>query len=356
MSEKSSSESEIAYYGGLSREAGELSEQVKNHNLSLVDRLESYEDIINLEVGDTSLSRARNIEREAAIRQIYLKFEGGNPTGTHKDRIAFAQCLDALRRDFDTVTVATCGNYGVSIALAAQLAGLRCIIYIPENYHTSRLLEMIKLGAEVFFIPGTYEDCVNHSTNQAGANTWYDANPGGSNTALQIMAYAQIAEEIYDQLRDAPKVVAAPVSNGTLLAGIYRGFSSLHKRGKTSRIPTLVAASSTHKNPIIYSFKKGLNQCVQLVPEKIRETSTNEPLINWHSFDGDEALYAIRQSDGEAFDISDKKMQGMSKLLKEKEGLNVLAASTVGLIALLEMNQDQSLEPDRYVAVLTGRK
>ena len=356
MSKESPYSSQVPFNGDLSRESGELSQQVKDPGLSLLDRIESYEDIISLEVGDTSLTRARNIERKANARQIFLKFEGGNPTGTHKDRIAFAQCLDALRRGFDTVTVATCGNYGASIALAAKLAGLNCVIYIPENYHTSRLLEMIKMGAEVLFISGTYEDCVLKSSQSANQNSWYDANPGGSNTALQIMAYSQIAYEIYDQLRDAPKIISVPVSNGTLLAGVYRGFVSLHKRGKTSRIPNMVAASSTGKNPIIYSFKKGLNQCAELAPARIRETSANEPLINWHSFDGDEALYAIRQSHGLAFDISDKKMLQMSKHLKEKEGLNVIPASTVGLVALLEINREKPLEPDRYVSILTGKK
>jgi hypothetical protein len=70
-------------------------------NLPLNDRLEAYEDIIDSEVGDTTLSRVRNIERDVGLRQIYLKFEGGNPTGTQKDRIAFAQAMDALRRGFD---------------------------------------------------------------------------------------------------------------------------------------------------------------------------------------------------------------------------------------------------------------
>jgi len=55
----------------------------------LEERLEAFEDVMESEVGDTTLSRARNVEREVGLRQIYLKFEGGNPSGTHKDRIAF---------------------------------------------------------------------------------------------------------------------------------------------------------------------------------------------------------------------------------------------------------------------------
>lgn len=340
----------------ISKESKILSDSVKDKSLSLIDRIESFEDIINIEIGDTSLSRARNFERELSMRQLFLKFEGGNPSGTQKDRIAFAQCHDALRRGYDTITVATCGNYGASVALAANLAGLRCIIYIPENYHTPRIVEMENLGSDVRRIPGTYEDTVAFSGLQAEKLEWYDANPGGANTPLQLMAYAEIATEIYDQLRDAPKIVAIPMSNGTLLAGVYRGFVNLYKRGKTSRIPHVIGASSTHKNPIVYSFKKGLDRCADLVPGKIKETEINEPLINWHSFDGEEALYAIRQSGGSAYHVSDEKMIKTASLLKSKEGLHVLPASTAGLIGLMEMHQQEDLEPDRYVAILTGKK
>ncbi len=87
----------------------------------LDERLEAYENILESEVGDTVLTRARNIEREVGLRQLYLKFEGDNPSGTRKDRIAFAQVMDAVRRGFDAITVATCGNYGVAMAIAASL-------------------------------------------------------------------------------------------------------------------------------------------------------------------------------------------------------------------------------------------
>lgn len=343
-------------FPGVSKEAYLLSEHVSDASLSLTERIESFEDIINIEVGDTSFTRARNLERESGIRQLYLKFEGNNPTGTQKDRIAFIQCHDALRRGFDTITAASCGNYGASLALAAKLAGIRCTIFIPEDYHTPRIEEMKNYGAEVERFPGSYEESVKHSIEEAHRAGWYDANPGGANTPLQIMAYAEIANEIYDALRDAPKMVAVPVSNGTLLTGVHRGFVNLYKRGKTSRIPKMIAASSTHKNPIVFSFKKNLDRCVDLIPDSIRETKVNEPLINWHSFDGNEALYAIRASYGAAYDISDEKMIRLSKLLKVKEGLHVLPASTAGLAALYGLHAEKALEADRYVVLLTGKK
>ena len=339
----------------ITKEVKSLSESVKDNSLSMVDRIECFEDIISLEIGDTSLNRARNLERELNIRQLYIKYEGENPSGTQKDRIAFAQVHDAFRRDYSVISVATCGNYGVAVAYAAFLAGLDCKIFIPESYHTARIKEMENFNAEIIRLPGSYEDTVTESSRLAAENEWYDANPGGANTPLQISAYAEIAHEIYDQLRDAPKCIAAPVSNGTLLAGIFRGFFSLYKRGKTSRIPMFIAGSAANKNPIITSFKAGLDRCIDIDPGQIKETVINEPLINWHSFDGDEALHALTYTQGEARHISDKKMREMSTFLHKKEGYRILPASTAGLIALLEKHQENEFINDRYVAVLTGR-
>jgi len=323
---------------------------------SLEARLEAYEDIIDSEVGDTPLVRARNVEREVGLRQLYLKFEGGNPTGTQKDRIAFAQAMDAVRRGFDTVALATCGNYGVAMAMAASLAGLRCLVHIPRGYHTSRIREMTELGAEIARTPGDYEASVDLSRERAERDELYDANPGGDNTVLQLRAYGEIAYEIYDELRDAPAAVAVPVSNGTTLAGIYRGFLSLHRRGKTSRMPRMVAGSSFRKNPIVRAYLKNARRCENLDPGRIRETAVNEPLVNWHAIDGNHALAALRETDGWAANATDKSMRRFSRLVREREGLQVLPASTAGLIALMEHHLKEALPGDRYVVVLTGRK
>ena len=116
-----------------------------------------------------------------------------------------------------------------------------------------------------------------------------------------------------------------------------------------------IAGSAANKNPIITSFKAGLEACRDIDPRQVKETVINEPLINWHSFDGDEALYALRQTDGEGRHISDKKMREMSTFLHKKEGYRILPASTAGLIAMLEKHETDEFVHDRYVAVLTGR-
>jgi threonine synthase len=358
-----SSETPTSLLDGASSQATPIPPELEDRKLvaadpgrALADRLEAFEDIIDSEIGDTTWTRARNVEREFGVRQIYLKFEGANPSGTQKDRISFAQAMDALRRGFDAITVATCGNYGVAVALATSLAGLRCLIYIPETYRTKRLKEIEAYGAEIVRVPGDYENAVRLSRERAEADEIYDANPGGANTAIQLRAYAEIAYEIYDDLRDAPAVVAVPVSNGTTLAGIYRGFVSLYRRGKTSKIPRMLAGSSFGKNPIIRAFIRNTPTCDDLAPERIRETQVNEPLINWHSIDGDLALEGLRATNGWASYASDKSMMAHSRLLREREGLSVLPASTAGLAVLLEQHRREPLPNDRYVVVLTGKK
>ena len=338
------------------REIEPQRELAADHAARLEDRIAAFEDIIESEVGDTTFTRARNIEREVGIRQIYLKFEGSNPSGTQKDRIAFAQVLDALRRGYDTISLATCGNYGMAMSFAAALAGLHCVVHIPHSYHSRRIEEMKRFNTSIVLVRGDYEAAVMQSSHAAAENEYYDANPGGANTDLQLRAYGEIAYEIYDELRDAPAAVSVPVSNGTTLAGIYRGFLSLYRRGKTSRIPRFIAGSSHSKNPIVNAYVKGLDTCEDLHPERIRESVVNEPLINWHSIDGDLALSSIRASDGWAVNVSDRQMTAYAKLLREQEGMLVLPASTAGLLALIRRHKEQPLANDRFVAVLTGRR
>ncbi len=357
------SQVELALLDGAEAPATEIAPELEDDLRTASDpsapieaRLEAYENIFESEVGDTILTRARNVEREVGLRQIYCKFEGDSPSGTQKDRIAFAQAMDALRRGFDAMTVATCGNYGVAIAMAARLAGLRCIAYVPESYRTKRIAEMEAQGARVERVSGDYEQTVEVSRAVAERDEIYDANPGGVNTVLQLRAYGEIAYEIYDELRDAPAAVAVPVSNGTTLAGIYRGFVSLYRRGKTSRIPRMIAGSSWGKNPIVQAWLKNTPRCENLAPDRIRDTPINEPLINWYSIDGDLALEAVRASGGWAAYSSDKNMTAFSRIVREQQGLSVLPASTAGLLALLDRHRREPLQFDRYVVILTGRR
>ena len=241
---------------------------------------------------------------------------------------------------------------GISLPMASGVALLAVAHSALVHGHGSALEEVEIVGRHTEIIG----QAVSASQELADAQGLYDANPGGANTPIQLAAYGQIAYEIYDELRDAPAIVTLPVSNGTTLAGVHKGFVSLYRRGKTSRIPRMVGSSTFGKNPIVRSFRLNLLHCEPLSPEKIRETSINEPLVNWNSLDGDLALEAIRSSHGWAAYTSDKAMLQMARKLAEQESLNVLPAATAGLISLLDQHDRSAFVGDRYVAILTGRK
>jgi threonine synthase len=337
----------------ISGPAREWAARSRDASRSLADRSAAFHQLIEEEIGRTWLRSSRGLARDFDRPGVFLKFEGDNPTGTQKDRIAFAQVAEALTDGYETVCLATCGNYGVAVALACHLAGLRCRVFVPAGFHSKRIGEMESLGAELFRPPGSYEDAVRLSSEEAARSGDYDANPGGKNASLQLRAYAGIATEIVDTMPEPPATVAVPVSNGTLLAGIHRGFVDLVGQGRIAELPRMVAASSTQKNPIVSSFLSGSRECRDLDPARVRETLINEPLINWHSFDGQEALEALYASQGAARHVSDRELLKMAAYLRQKEALNVLPAATAGLVALTDPTTPFARPA---VAILTAKR
>lgn len=306
-------------------------------------------------VGGTLFTQARNLESLLGFGNIYLKFEGSNPTGTQKDRISQYHVTRALREGYDTVTVGTCGNYGVSLAYFANLVGLKAKILIPEKYTMAphRRETLNSFGAEILTDYDKYEDAVEASRHLAKTEHYYDANPGNGNEGWR--GYMSIATEIYYQLGRCPTAVATPVGNGTTLVGIYHGFKQLLDQGKIDHLPHLVGASTPGGNPIVRGFKTGASKTEDLNPDDLHETTINEPLISYHSYDGDHALNAIYQTNGWADYASDNTMLKFHRLLLDIEGLSVLPASTSPIEALIKFKQHRVLNSD-YVIVLTGRR
>lgn len=308
-------------------------------------------------MGATVFAQARNVGKELGIKKLYMKFEGGNPTGTQKDRVAYEQVFDAHRRGFEAIAIGTCGNYGAAVANAASHNGLKTHIYIPKDYHTRRVEEIESLDATIVWVEGKYEDAVARASEAAAANGWYDANPGEASAPLGLKAYAEIAREIFRSMRRVPATVCVPVGNGTTLAGIWAGFKELQAQGRTSGLPMMVAGSSYRGNPIVSSFKAGRRVVADLKPEEIHETEVNEPLVNYHSFDGQVALDALWESRGFAEYASDRNLMTYARLVREREGLNPLPASTSGLRALVKMLplRPEAADGDNVV-ILTGRR
>ncbi|MGC9076715.1 MAG: pyridoxal-phosphate dependent enzyme [Conexivisphaera sp.] len=297
----------------------------------------------------TPLLRLPSLERLFARgdSKIYAKYEGVNPTGTHKDRAAALHVQRALEGGFRVLTAGTCGNFGVSLAYYSRMVGAKAVIFVPRRYTLERMADLRRYGAQLVFVDGSYEDAVERSVRAASDNGWYDANPGSSNTSVNFEAYSALAYEIAWELGDPPTAVALPVGNGTTLAGVHMGFKRLKDLGYIESVPRMIGVTTVHGNSAIDSFLSGRDSAVPT--SSVKETKYNEPLVSMISFDGDAALRALRESGGGALRVPDRVMLGHSRLLRELEGIDVLPASASVVEAL------RSLDGGTHVLVLTSR-
>jgi threonine synthase len=309
-------------------------------------------------IGNTFFTRVKNMERLLGFSRLYVKFEAGNPTGTMKDRASYATLHIAKEKDFNTIAVASCGNYGASIVYLSRIFGITPHVYIPESYTTPRIGEMERNGGVIHRCPGSYEELVDLSGSEAEENGWYNGNPGTEdNTRVSLKAYETIAYEIFDSLEYAPDAVSVSTSNGTCLGGIYQGFKKLRKNGQSDKIPRIICASTDGGNPIVSSYNSGLKTIQDLNPDRIKETPMNEPIVNWKSLDGQFALDALWDSDGEAYGLGDSVLEAFSSLLEKEEGLSVLPASAASVAAMAEyVKNTHYVKEHTFVSVLTARK
>jgi len=312
----------------------------------------------NSGIGDTIFTRSRNMEKLIDLNKIYLKFEGGNPTGTMKDRATYACLRLAKRRGYKALAIASCGNFGASFVHLSRGFGIEAHVYIPEGYHTPRIREMEERGGIIHRALGTYEELVELSGGEAERRGWFNANPGvEENTVASMDAYSTISYEIFERLGEPPDVVSVPVGNGTTIAGIHLGFKRLYEHGRADRLPRMIAASTQGGNAVTECFLGGEREIRDLDPNAITETEQNEPLVSWRCFDGQEALDALWESGGWAVELSDEECLHYSEALAREEGLLVLPASASSLAALVKYAGTADARNDGvHVAVLTSRR
>jgi len=281
-----------------------------------------------------------------------MKYEGANPTGTQKDRIARIHAQRAREMGFGMMTVGTCGNYGAAIVEAAAMYGIEVKVYVPTSFHAKRLLQLGR-RFELIRTQGFVEDSIQLSVAAAKDEGMYDANPGSVNSSLDKLGYSEIAKEIVSQLGGPPDWIVVPVGNGTTIFGIYWGFKELARRAGLSFVPRFVGVAPAASNPIVSSFLRG-SSYVDLDPQRVEVTEANEPVAGYHSVDGVEALEAIRASGGVAVSIVDAEAIMARRAILEGSGLDVLPCSAAAVAAAWKL-PSELLEGKSIVGVTTGR-
>jgi threonine synthase len=294
----------------------------------------------------TPLVHAVELGRRLGFEHLYLKLEGANPTGTVKDRIAERLAYEAHRHSHPGLTVGTCGNLGVAFALACRVHGLRCQVFVPARYRSTRRDEMLALGAGVHDVPGTYEDAVEASCQFAHRMAWFDGNPVGGAGRRALRVYGALAAEILEACPRQPASVWISGGNGTAAAGIFAGCS---RRGRS---PAICVVGSAGNTALTASIAAG--RVVELDPRSLRETPANEPLVNWRSLHAAEALAAVVSSGGCSYEATDAELDQMHDLLLEEEGIAALPAAAGALAGLAAMAHACLDRRALHVVVLTA--
>jgi threonine dehydratase len=180
-----------------------------------------------LELAEATLSEGR---------RLYLKREDNHELGAFKWRGALPT-LEAFRdRGASAVVTASTGNHGAATAWAARKLGLRAIVYAPTGASRAKLDLIARQGAEIREEGRDFDDAKGLARAFAAKNSLPLFEDGAEPT--QYTGYGAIADEILDQLGEAPGTVVVPLGNGALVGGMGL---TLRRRAPETRVIAVAA-------------------------------------------------------------------------------------------------------------------
>jgi threonine synthase len=167
--------------------------------------------------------------------ELFLKYEGLNPSGSFKDRGMTAAITKAVHDGAQAVICASTGNTSASAAAYAARAGLRCIVIVPKGkIALGKLAGALAYGAEVLALEGTLVTLVN------------SVNP------YRLEGQKTAAFEIIDVLGDAPDWMCLPVGNAGNISAYWMGFTQYHTAGESARLPRLLGVQAAGAAPLVH--------------------------------------------------------------------------------------------------------
>jgi threonine synthase len=268
--------------------------------------------------------------------ELFVKFEGLNPTGSFKDRGMTAAMSEALGRGVKTVICASTGNTAASAAAYAARAGLRAIVLIPEGkVAAGKLAGAIAYGAEVIQIQGSFDDALGmvvEITQKTPIALVNSINP------FRIEGQKTAAFEICDVLGAAPDWLCLPVGNAGNITSYWAGFRQYQKG-----LPQILGVQALGAAPLVLGH-----------PVEKPETVATAIRIG-RPARGEQALEAAQQSNGRIIAVSDDDILAAQRVLAA-EGVWVEPASAAGLAGLLDQTERGSMDVKgkRVVLVCTG--
>ena len=296
--------------------------------------------VVTLLEGNTPLIRARYLS-EMLSAEVYLKYEGANPTGSFKDRGMTVAISKALEEGANAVICASTGNTSASAAAYAAAAGLRCVVLIPRGaIALGKLSQALMHGARVLAVEGNFDDALSVVRRVAEENPIVLVN---SLNPYRIEGQKTGAFEICDRLGRAPDVHAIPVGNAGNITAYWKGYREYADVGRVSALPRMFGFQAEGAAPIVRGHP---------IPEP-ETIATAIRIGNPASWKGAEA--AAKDSGGKIDMVSDREILDAYHLLASEEGLFVEPASAASVAGLIKARSSGDVESGVLaVCILTG--
>jgi len=309
------------------------------------------DEAVDLGAGWTPLRRALRLGEILGLKELWLKDDTRNPTGSFKDRVVSVALSSARRLGFTTAACASTGNLATSVAAHAAFIGWPSVTIIPADLEKSKIAMTAIFGGTVLGVKGNYDD-VNRLCVELVAEhpDWAFANVNlrpyyaeGSKT---------LAFEICEQLGwRTPDQVVVPIASGSQFTKIAKGFHQFLDLGLVEgRAPVLFGAQATGCSPVATAFHDGAEVVTPQRPNTIaRSLAIGNPA------DGPYVLDELRANGGDCGSVPDEEILECIGLLAQSEGVFAETAGGVTIASLRQMIQRGTIDPNKsVVAIISG--
>ena len=305
---------------------------------------------VTINEGNTPLYRCDRLAKSIGIRDLWVKHEGLNPSGSFKDRGMTVGVTKAVELGVCGVACASTGNTSASLAIFAAKAYLPCFVLLPKGkVALGKVAQAMMHGAKVFSLRGNFDDALRIVRILCEEENIYLLN---SVNPYRLEGQKTIAFEVAEKLEwNVPDRLILPVGNAGNISAIFKGFSELNILGITDDIPKMTGIQAAGAKPVVDAFKAAK---AEITPEANPETIASAIRIG-DPVNAAKALHAIRDSGGVAESVTDDEITEAQLELARVEGIGVepaSAASIAGLKKLVELGE--IAKDERVVCITTG--
>jgi threonine synthase len=307
---------------------------------------------VTLGEGDAPLVPVPRLGEALRMRNLYVKDESFNPTGSFKARGISAALSKVMELGINKVVIPTAGNAGGALASYAARAGVQARIFMPKDTPNSNIEESRIAGADVTLVDGLIDKAAALAGELSKSGGWFDISTFKEPYRAEgkkIMGY-ELAESFGWEL---PEVIIYPTGGGTGLVGMWKAFAELEELGwlKNTSRPRMVAVQSDGCAPVVKAFVAGSKTCEPWQNAKTIASGLRVP----KSFADKLIMKALEDSNGIAVSVSDKDILDAQHLLATREGIFAAPEGAATLAALLELVDTGWIKPsERIVLFNTG--